>query len=153
MQPYRTAQSYRVADRQQAYRIADATNPYEHTIASLAARLASAELGIKEPSLRFIQKTIASCADLTTGSLAMGAAKSSGLTIYVRRGLGAKELAETIFHEVRHAQQFQQKSGLSREINERDAQIFEREMMIKIGDPAEYKVLEFLTKALNERGL
>jgi hypothetical protein len=135
------------------YKESDAMNPYEHVIASLAVRVAANELGIEEPKFRFVQNTIKSLSDYETRGRIAGLAKASGIEILIRSGLDHKTLCSTCFHEVRHARQFQQKSGLSREINERDCQIFEREMMTLIGDPPEHKVLETLIKIANKKGL
>jgi hypothetical protein len=135
------------------YRKSDAANPYEAVIASFAVKVAVAELQITEPSLCFIQGTIASCSDLSRERDIWGLAWPRGKEIFIRSGLNFRDLAGTTFHECRHAQQFQRGAGFNRESNERDAQIYALEMMGKIGNPPEWRVLECLIKIANQKGL
>ena len=138
---------------QMHYRVADAGNPYEAIVASFAMKVAVAELKIEAPKLCFVQNTIKSCADLETREDIIGLARGGGKQIFVRTGLDHKNLVDTIFHECRHAMQFQRGITFNREHRERDARIYALELMTKIGDPPEWRVLEFLTKKLNEKGL
>ena len=134
------------------YKIVNETNPDRHVVASLALRIASAELHLSQPGFNFIQPTIKSIADFTLGECVFGLARRSDKQVFFRSGLDHKNLADTAFHECRHVWQFQH-GGFNRECRERDARIYALELMVKLGDPAEFQILETLMKIANEKGL
>ena len=128
------------------YRIVDETNPERHIIASFALRLAAAELKIEEPKLCFVQPTIGAIADLETRESVAGLTRGAGKEIFIRVGLSHKDLAATIFHELRHCWQIRHGLEFSPS-RERAADVFALQMMVKLGDPPEFRVLEFLIRA------